>query len=543
MRTILLPPDEAGIREASEALRAGQVVGMPTETVYGLAANALDPQAVLKIFEAKGRPADNPLIVHIASLGQIHEVASTFSPTAQKLADAFWPGPLTMILPRHPNIPNEVTAGLETVGVRMPSHPVARQLIEASGLPLAAPSANRSGKPSPTTAEHVLHDMDGRIPLIVDGGNCGVGVESTVVSVGDDAVRILRPGKISPEDFEKVVSEVTIDRGVLESVAQDAKVASPGMKYKHYAPNANVVMVEGSLWDFVRYVRAHADHSTGVLAFEEDRAVLQLPFFRYGYAADSESQAEELFDALRLIDEAGLKTVYARMPRRSGIGLALYNRLLRACAFQVVHLNHPMQVVGLTGPTGSGKTSVSAVWARRGAQIINCDRVARELHQDAQVLLSLSTVFGSDILNSDHSLNRSRLAARAFATPEGLQKLNDIMLPPIIERTLQLLEEYQQDGCAVSVLDAPTLFESGLDAVCDVTVALEANRDTRADRIIQRDHLTKREVANRMQAQHGAEFYRERADVVLVNDGDLKALHEKAGEWFDGYAKEHGLQP
>lgn len=537
LETNVLQPDEAGIAAAAALLAAGEVVGMPTETVYGLAANALDREAVLKIFKAKGRPADNPLIVHIWSLDQLPQVTAGFSETARKLAAAFWPGPLTMILPRNPQIPDEVTAGLSTVGVRMPSHPAARALLKACGLPLAAPSANRSGKPSPTTAQHVYHDMKGRIPCILDGGSCGVGVESTVVLVEEDAVRILRPGQITPEDFARVVSVVKVDRGVLESVAQEAVVASPGMKYKHYAPNANVVMVEGTLWDFVHYVRAHADDSTGVLAFEEDRAVLHLPFFRYGHTGDSESQAEELFEALRAIDEAGLRTVYARMPKRSGVGLAVYNRLLRACAFQVVHLSHPMRVVGLTGPTGSGKTSVSAVWARRGAKIINCDRVARQIHRDPGVLHALATVFGGDILTGG-SLNRALLAARAFSTPENHERLNQIMLPPIIDRTLELLREAQEEeGCEVVVLDAPTLFESGLDALCDITVALEAPRDTRADRISRRDHLSPGEVERRMKVQHDADYYRALADVVLENDGDLAALHQKAGEWFDRYTQ------
>ena len=233
------------IAKAAVLLKAGGLVAIPTETVYGLAANALDGSAVKRIFEAKGRPQDNPLIVHIASLDTLPKLVASVPDEALALADQFWPGPLTIILPKASCIPDEVSAGLETVAVRFPSHPVARAIIEASGLPLAAPSANTSGRPSPTKAEHVLHDLRGKIEAVVDGGDCGVGLESTVVSLAGNRPRLLRPGGVTHEQLEETLGPVEIDPAVTHAVQKNAVVSSPGMKYKHYSPKARVVILKG----------------------------------------------------------------------------------------------------------------------------------------------------------------------------------------------------------------------------------------------------------------------------------------------------------
>ena len=315
----------------------GGVVAMPTETVYGLAANALDGKAVAKIFKAKGRPQDNPLIVHITEVESLKKVASNIPEKAYALAEKYWPGPLTMILPKANVIPDEVSAGLDTVGIRMPSHPVARAFIKACGVPLAAPSANISGRPSPTTAEYVAADMDGKIDGIIDGGACKVGVESTIVTLVGKP-RLLRPGGITHEQLEAVLGEVDIDKAVYSQLEKGAKAISPGMKYKHYAPKAHVIVLKGSLKDYAEYVNSHADSGTAALCYEGEEKYLKVPAVTYGREDDSKTQAYRLFDALRELDVIGAKTAFARYPSSKGVGLAVYNRLMRAAAFEVIDL-------------------------------------------------------------------------------------------------------------------------------------------------------------------------------------------------------------
>ena len=338
MKTKVLPCAEEGIALAAELLQRGEVVGIPTETVYGLAASAFDPSAVRKIFEAKGRPQDNPLIVHICDREMLGEVASSFPEIAEKMADAFWPGPLTMILPKSERIPLEVTAGLDTVGIRMPSHPGAAEVIRRSGLPLAAPSANTSGKPSPTRAGHVLYDMDGKIPLILDGGSCTVGVESTVVLVREESVHLLRPGGVTKEMIEAIGIPVTVDPGVEAKLKQDTKVLSPGLKYKHYSPKADVTIVKGTAEQFAAYVNARAAEGVFALLFAGEEQSVLVRSVVYGAENDPATQAAGLFDALREVDRLGAKVVYARCPVLEGVGYAVYNRILRASAFKVVEL-------------------------------------------------------------------------------------------------------------------------------------------------------------------------------------------------------------
>ncbi len=337
-QTNVVKPNDFTIKQAAALLGSGEVVGIPTETVYGLAANAFDAEAVKKIFLAKGRPQDNPLIVHIDTFERLKELVIEIPDTAFKLADCFWPGPLTMILPKSDAVPDEITGGLHTVAVRMPAHPIARQLIAACDFPLAAPSANLSGSPSPTTAEYVYQDMNGKIPMILDGGACTVGVESTVIAVYPDKVRLLRPGGITAEMLRTVVPAVEIDNGVLHHVANDAKVASPGMKYKHYSPQAHVVLLDGTLPCFAAYVEAHKAEGVYALLYEGEETAVSVPSLCYGKANDPASQAQGLFACLRELDHLGAKTVYARCPDQSGMGLAVYNRLIRAAGYELITL-------------------------------------------------------------------------------------------------------------------------------------------------------------------------------------------------------------
>lgn len=330
--------DKDGIKRAAELLREGKLVVIPTETVYGLAANALDEKAVANIFTAKGRPQDNPLIVHVASKDWLPRYAAEIPESAKKLMDAFWPGPLTIILKKLPVIPSIVSAGLDTAGFRCPSHPIAHAIIEEAGIPLAAPSANLSGKPSPTLASHVLQDLDGRVSAVVDGGSCGVGVESTVITLADGHPRILRPGGVTPEQIKDVLGEVFIDRAVTHKVSMGEIVASPGMKYKHYAPKAHVSIINAPLDKMAEFVNERAKDGVAVLCFEGEQNRFNVQCVTYGQSDDGASQAQRLFDALRELDEIGAKTVYARCPSLDGIGLAVYNRLLRAAGFEIINL-------------------------------------------------------------------------------------------------------------------------------------------------------------------------------------------------------------
>ena len=334
METNILKPTKNNIRYCADLIKNGEVVGMPTETVYGLAANAFDENAVKKIFKAKKRPADNPLIVHIAEIDMIKELATDIPDVALAVCEKFWPGPITIVLPKSDKIPLITSGGLDTVGIRLPSNKIARELIKACGLPLAAPSANLSGSPSPTTANHVFDDMNGRILAILDDGSCSVGVESTVISIEDDIIRLLRPGKISVDDLKSVASDVVIDSGVLEIISNDAAVKSPGMKYKHYSPKADVTLVSGSIEFFERYVYERNSDDTYALIFDSDNISDDIRSIKFGDS--SEQQAERIFAILREIDKIGAKNVYARCPSKDGVGLAVYNRMLRAAGFKVV---------------------------------------------------------------------------------------------------------------------------------------------------------------------------------------------------------------
>lgn len=330
--------DKNNIDYAAQLIKDGQLVVFPTETVYGIGANALNEEAVLKIFEAKGRPQDNPLIVHIASMEELYPLVREVSSVAKKLAEAFWPGALTMIFPRSEKIPARVSAGLDTVAVRMPSHPVSKALIIASGVPLAAPSANRSGSPSPTLAKHALDDLNGRVPLILDGGGTEVGLESTVISFENGIPKILRPGGITPEQIREVAGNVVVESKITPS-AQQAPAYSPGLKYKHYTPKAQVVLLRGTAEEFATYCKEHCQPGDWAMAFEEDLPLLTtIPSMSYGHHNDVREQGRELFSVLRALDDKEAKRVLVHAPTPKGVGLAVYDRLLRAASFKEIQL-------------------------------------------------------------------------------------------------------------------------------------------------------------------------------------------------------------
>ena len=338
MKTMLLSataPETAAI--AAEIIKKGGLVAIPTETVYGLGADGLNVDAVARIFEAKGRPGDNPLILHVTGADQLPVFCHDIPESAYRLAEKFWPGPLTIVLPANTNVPKRTTGGLSTVAIRCPKSEITREIIRLAGVPIAAPSANISGKPSTTTAEHVLHDHDGKIEAIVDGGPCSVGVESTIVDLTEERPRLLRPGGVTPEQLVEVLGDLVIDKAVTAQIDKDAVVKAPGMKYRHYAPQEPVVIVAGSREKAAAYIHNHFVPGDRVLCFEEE-----LELYRdcnplaYGREDDVATLSAGLFGALRILDDPTIHQVYARCPVGGGVAYAVQNRLKKAAAFHIV---------------------------------------------------------------------------------------------------------------------------------------------------------------------------------------------------------------
>lgn len=508
--------DKNTISTAAQILKNGGLVAIPTETVYGLAANALDGEAVKKIFIAKGRPQDNPLIVHVSSLEEITPLVETVDPRLYALAEKYWPGPLTVIMKKSALIPDEVSAGLETVAIRMPSHEGAREIIAASGLPLAAPSANASGKPSPTKAGHVIEDLDGKIDAVVDGGECFVGVESTVVTLVTDPPTLLRPGGITPEQLEDVLGEIQISPAVFEKLKDNEKAESPGMKYKHYAPAAQVTIIRGDFEKYKNFIYAQKDTVCAV-CFEGEGKYFE-KFIEYGRECDGLSQAHSIFDALREVDAMGCKRAFVRCPVSTGVGLAVYNRLLRSAAFRVIDLDFSIPVIGLTGQTGSGKTTVASILKNKGYHIVDTDILARKAVENPEVIALLTARYGEDIINGG-KLDRRELARRAFATKEGTNDLNLITHPEITRLAVEEIHEAEKEGAKAAVIDAALLFDSPLTAVCDKNISVIADEKIRLERIMKRDSISQQDAVLRINAQPPAEYYISKSDIIIDNNG------------------------
>ena len=345
MNTIIEKSSEPGsIEKAGEILKNGGLVAFPTETVYGLGANALDEKAAAKIYAAKGRPSDNPLIVHIARMEDLPAVASEIPEKAKMLAEHFWPGPLTMIFKKTEKVPYGTTGGLDTVAVRMPVHPVALQVIAAGGGFIAAPSANTSGKPSPTTAAHVAADMDGRIDMVLDGGAAGIGLESTIVDMSEETPVILRPGYINQAMLEQVIGEVRMDQALIQENSK-VRPKAPGMKYKHYAPKADLKIVEGTQEAVVAEInrriceQAAKGEKTGVIATEETKDLYKGGLVKsIGRRSDEEALARHLYSVLREFDESEVTQIYSEAFDTPNMGQAIMNRLVKAAGHQIIRL-------------------------------------------------------------------------------------------------------------------------------------------------------------------------------------------------------------
>ncbi|MCD8214344.1 MAG: threonylcarbamoyl-AMP synthase [Clostridiales bacterium] len=351
METLFCGTDENNLRKsdkvfkrAAEIIKRGGLVAFPTETVYGLGANALNSRAVKKIYEAKGRPSDNPLIVHIASLPELKGIAEEVSPKAEKLIDAFWPGPLTIIFKKKSIIPDETSGGLDTVAVRFPENAAARYFIRACGVPIAAPSANTSGKPSPTSAKHVLNDLNGKIDMIIDGGEAEFGLESTIVSAVGEKITLLRPGSVTVDMLKEVVGEINIDKTILTKPDENLRPLAPGMKYKHYSPLCNITIVKGEREKAVKYMAELGEKSkaegekAGIITTEEDRAFFEnrgLTLLDLGRESDPETIAARLFKVLRTCDDLHLSCAFIKAFPEKGIGLAIMNRLKKAAGYNI----------------------------------------------------------------------------------------------------------------------------------------------------------------------------------------------------------------
>lgn len=338
---ILDQSDFSRLAQAGELLRQGRLVAFPTETVYGLGGNALDPDASRKIYAAKGRPSDNPLIVHISTPEEAEKYCVT-STMYYKLAERYMPGPLTVILPKKqingaPVIPDETSGGLDSVAVRCPADPIANALIKEAGVPIAAPSANKSGSPSPTTAKHVLDDLNGRIDAVIDGGEAVFGLESTVIRLDGDTIYLLRPGAVTAEQLLEFTDDLII---AAEEVKADEKPLSPGMKYKHYAPQKPLFLLDGNYAKIISFIKGKQTiENCAVICYEEDIAkLINKNLIVLGKREDLKTQAHRLFDCLRKSDETDADIIYAHLPQKEGIGLALYNRLIRAAGHKIINL-------------------------------------------------------------------------------------------------------------------------------------------------------------------------------------------------------------
>lgn len=345
-----VPNWDKQLDKAAQVLKSGGLVAFPTETVYGLGANALDENAVENIYKAKGRPADNPLIVHIADTEAVGGLTASVPEVAPMLMDAFWPGPLTLVMPKSALIPSIITGGLDTVGIRMPSNPIALALIKKAGLPLAAPSANSSGRPSPTLAKHVIEDLSGKVDIIIDGGSTKVGVESTVLDITVNPPMILRPGGVTFEQLQRLLGRVATDSTLSSAHIEDSAPRSPGMKYRHYSPNAALLLVQGApelvASEIGRRAQlySHEGSLVGILATEETAALYEPSLYSYckilslGSKKEPESLAASLFRCLREFDENGVDLILAEAPDISGIGQAVMNRLVKASGGNIINL-------------------------------------------------------------------------------------------------------------------------------------------------------------------------------------------------------------
>ncbi len=521
---------EDKISAAAKILREGGLLGIPTETVYGLAANGLDPAAVARIFEAKGRPQDNPLILTIPGQQWLPRYCRDIPPLAYVLARKFWPGPLTLILKcRTDVVPEVITAGLDTVAMRCPDHPVTLSIIREAGVPVAAPSANTSGRPSCTTALDVLEDMDGKIEGVVDGGSCTVGVESTILDLTCQPPRLLRPGGLPMEEIERLIGPIEVDQAVTRPLGEGEQPKAPGMKYRHYAPKAPVTVVTGAPEDSAREIARRAGPESGVICFDEYAHLFAgREVHTLGPADDKAAQAQRVFDALRTFDASAVTEIFAQCPDNRGLGLAVGNRLKKAAGFHVVKAGGERVVLGVTGGTGAGKTSALRAIQALGGTVIDCDAVYHGLLERDEGLRGAIGEAFPGAFRPDGRLDRKKLGREVFTRKDRLEKLNGIVYGAMEPELRRLLS----GSGRLFAIDAINLVESGLDRLCDRTVAVTSPAELRVRRIMARDGISEEYARLRISAQKPDEFYRSKCSVTLNNGAESAAAFEAQARDF-----------
>lgn len=519
MKTVVLRTDTKdeenyAVEEAAKILKSGGIVGLPTETVYGLACSGFDESAVKKVFEAKGRPQDNPLILHISDVSELSGICRQIPESAYRLAERFWPGPLTMILKKKECVPYAVSAGLETIAVRCPSHKIARAVIRQTGVPLAAPSANLSGKPSTTAAQHVFDDLNGKIPLIIDGGECEVGLESTIVDLTVCPPAVLRPGGISARQLSEVLGEVRCEGA---AVSEQEIPKAPGMKYRHYAPDAPLTAVCGGA-AAADYIKLKASADDGIICFERYKNMFDDKKYTaaFGSRYRVSEYAHYIFSALRDMDREKVSHIFVQCPNASGIGTAVLNRLKKSSGGDMISLPCP-RIAGLTGNTGSGKSTAAEVFKNNGAFVVDCDKLYHKIADaDYRMRLELCAEFGDEIYE-DGIFNSRRLGGIVFGSEQKMIKLNNIVRKYILDAVEDEIDRAERNKEKVVLLDAPTLFETGAYLMCDITIAVLADNESIISRISERDGVPPEYARMRLASQNSREFFVKNADLVIEN--------------------------
>ena len=457
MKTVYFKdPTKENIEAAAKIIRDGGLLAIPTETVYGLGADALNEDAVLRIFLAKGRPQDNPLIIHVPDSSWLARYCEDVPPEAYALAEKFWPGPLTMILPRKPIVPLRTTGGLETVGVRCPNHPITRAVIAAADVPIAAPSGNTSGRPSPTCIADMIEDMDGKIEGMFDGGPCAVGVESTIIDLTCTPPRLLRPGGLPLEALEAVLGHVDVDKAVVSLLKAGERPKAPGMKYRHYAPKAPVTVVTGDPAASAQYIQAHLPEGAGVICFTEYKVLFPgRSIHDLGPAADKEEQARRVFDALREFDHEAVTEIYAQCPDTAGLGLAVANRLKKAAGFQTVTAADGAQALAQIDALAPGET----IEVHGGTVDAKGEIVASIIHREGAERLA---TYGGDEFYAGHSALTVNAYGKGKAyfvgTPLDETGMSAFMAPIIKELDLKSLDTPEDVSLSVRYGDGGTRY-------------------------------------------------------------------------------------
>ncbi len=506
---------ENAIKEIALILKGGGLVAVPTETVYGLAASALNEEAVKEIFAVKGRPQDNPLIVHVAEPFEVEKYAASVPPLAKKAIDAFMPGPFTAILPKKSVIPSVTTAGMESVALRCPSHKIMHDIIAALSEPIAAPSANISGKPSPTGFSHCVNDLEGRVSGIVDGGESEVGVESTVVSFLTDKAVICRPGAVTYE----MLSDLLGAENVTDvSEEKTDKPISPGMKYRHYSPSVPLYTVSGEgASEYIRK-RAESEKGIGVIGFSESGFGGMAKFFDFGSKEKPKEQLARLFAILREADKEkeSLSLLLCERPDKKGEGKAALNRLDRAASHKNIAVEKSLfKIIAVTGKSGSGKSAVAREAAERlGYGYIDCDAVANEIIWNFPPL--------TERIKEEFSVEtKKELSKKVFSDKEALLKLNFLTLPVVISEIDKIIFELSREKSGV-IVDGATVIESGFAKRADKLVVIKAEKETAVSRIIGRDGIEREAALARIDAQKPDLFYEKEASRVIENNGSLE---------------------